>query len=128
MESAFHHVLVNQELKPYLGFMTNGRFFTYIAMCFGIKHAPWMFYKTLRPVMTYIKEELGVRGVAYCDDLIFLHQDKEALLSMVGKIVFILEAFGFKISKEKSVLIPKQEVEFLGWNFNMFKDELQMTK
>jgi UDP-N-acetylmuramyl pentapeptide phosphotransferase/UDP-N-acetylglucosamine-1-phosphate transferase len=76
-------------------------------MCFGIRHAPLIFYKTLRPVLAYIKDILQISGVAYCDDLIFIHKDREVLAQKAILIVQLLEAFGFKIALEKSVLIPQ---------------------
>ncbi|KAA6372855.1 MAG: hypothetical protein EZS28_031619, partial [Streblomastix strix] len=49
LESAFHHIQVDKEFRPFLGFHLNGHFYQYKAMCFGVKHAPLVFYKTLRP-------------------------------------------------------------------------------
>ncbi|KAA6381430.1 MAG: putative reverse transcriptase [Streblomastix strix] len=41
LQSAFHHIPVNENLKRYLGFQFQERFYQYRAMCFGIKHAPF---------------------------------------------------------------------------------------
>ncbi|KAA6384807.1 MAG: hypothetical protein EZS28_019665 [Streblomastix strix] len=48
-------------------------------MCFGVRHAPLIFHKTLRLGMKLIREKLEVRSVSYSDDLIFLCLDREKL-------------------------------------------------
>ncbi|KAA6391059.1 MAG: hypothetical protein EZS28_013416, partial [Streblomastix strix] len=35
LESAFHHIQVEQEFRPFLGFHLNGHFYQYKTMCFG---------------------------------------------------------------------------------------------
>ncbi|KAA6367278.1 MAG: hypothetical protein EZS28_037196, partial [Streblomastix strix] len=45
-------------------------------MCFGVKHAPLTFHKTLRPVIKLIIEVLRVRIVAYCDDIIIIYEER----------------------------------------------------
>ncbi|KAA6377938.1 MAG: hypothetical protein EZS28_026536, partial [Streblomastix strix] len=96
-------------------------------MCFGLKHAQLTFYKTLRPVIKLIREELGVRIVAYCDDIIIIHEEREKLDSISQSIINILTNFGWKISIKKSKLQPTQYITFLGWEINVQKDQLMMT-
>ncbi|KAA6322723.1 MAG: putative reverse transcriptase, partial [Streblomastix strix] len=127
LESAFHHIQVDKELRPFLGFSFNQKYFLYKAMCFGIKHAPLVFHKTLRPVIRFIREVVKVRIISYCDDIIFLHQDLEELKEKKQQIINILANFGWKISVKKSVLEPARVVEFLGWKIDSELDQLQMT-
>ncbi|KAA6357973.1 MAG: hypothetical protein EZS28_046500 [Streblomastix strix] len=58
LESAFHHIQVDTEFRPFLGFTFNYKFYQSQAMCFGVKHAPLIFHKTLRPVIKFIREVL----------------------------------------------------------------------
>ncbi|KAA6361793.1 MAG: putative reverse transcriptase, partial [Streblomastix strix] len=127
LQSAFHHIPVNENLKRYLGFQFQERFYQYRAMCFGIKHAPLIFYKTLRPIIQQIRDKLHLRCIAYCDDLIFLNKNHLELSHQAFQIVQTLQQFGFKISVEKSNLIPTQKFEFLGWEFNTNSNTLKMT-
>ncbi|KAA6373649.1 MAG: putative Pol polyprotein, partial [Streblomastix strix] len=100
----------------------------YKAMCFGIRHAPLVFHKTMRPVMEFIRKTLQVRGVSYCDDLVFLSESKEDIQLKAVEIVAILERFGWKISREKSILNPTQQFEYLGWFLDTKCNHLNMTK
>ncbi|KAA6372735.1 MAG: hypothetical protein EZS28_031739 [Streblomastix strix] len=82
----------------------------------------------MRPVMEFIRKTLQVRGVSYCDDLVFLGESKEDIQSKAVEIVAILERFGWKISKEKSILNPTQQFEYLGWFLDTKCNHQNMTK
>jgi hypothetical protein len=90
LESAFHHIKVDPEFQSFLGFTHNNKFYKYIAMCFGVKHAPVTFHKTLRPVIKLIRELLQIRGIVYCDDLIFFSQNKQELENKKESILRII--------------------------------------
>ncbi|KAA6389941.1 MAG: hypothetical protein EZS28_014530 [Streblomastix strix] len=100
-ESAFHHIIVDKDFRPYLDFTLQNRYYQYRAMRFGVKHAPLTFHKTLRPVIRIIREELGVRHLAYCDDIIVIHEDRGKLLEAKGRIINMLMNFGWKICNEQ---------------------------
>ncbi|KAA6387413.1 MAG: hypothetical protein EZS28_017061 [Streblomastix strix] len=55
--SAFNHIQIDKEFGTFLGFHFNNHFYQNKAMCFGAKHAPLVFYRTLRPVMQLISRE-----------------------------------------------------------------------
>ncbi|KAA6375158.1 MAG: putative reverse transcriptase, partial [Streblomastix strix] len=128
LESTFHHVLVNKNLKSFLGFIFHGRFYRYRAMCFGIRQASLIFYKTLRPLMQLIRDNLRIRCVAYCDDLIFINSNQTELQIQVPLLIQTLNSYGFKISINKSILIHTQSVKFLGWQFEMAQNRIAMTE
>ncbi|KAA6365103.1 MAG: putative reverse transcriptase, partial [Streblomastix strix] len=127
LESAFNHITVEPNFRPFLGFEFKGRFYMYTAMCFGVRHAPLIFHKTMRPLMKYLREKMNIRSISYCDDLIFMNENKEVLALQALQIVQIIQEFGWKISQEKSSLIPTQSCEFLGWSVNSLSNELTMT-
>ncbi|KAA6377486.1 MAG: hypothetical protein EZS28_026990, partial [Streblomastix strix] len=105
LESAFHHIPVDPQFQPFLGFTHKGKFFKYVAMCFGVKHAPLIFHNVLLPVIIIIREHFSIRVVAYCDDIIFLNKNKEDLVNKQPLILQILEEFDWKISQSKSNLL-----------------------
>ncbi|KAA6368819.1 MAG: putative reverse transcriptase, partial [Streblomastix strix] len=93
LESAFHHIKVDKEFRPFLGFHFNGHFYQYKAMCFGVKHAPLVFYKTLHLAIQLIREQIRIRRISYFDDLIFLLQSSEDLECKKIEILQILKQF-----------------------------------
>ncbi|KAA6373488.1 MAG: hypothetical protein EZS28_030985 [Streblomastix strix] len=96
-------------------------------MCFGVKHAPLIFHKTLRPVIKFIRDVLKVRVISYCDDIIFLHKDLKELKKKKQQIINTFTNFGWKISVKKSVLEPARVVEFLRWKIDSELDQLSTT-
>ncbi|KAA6382052.1 MAG: hypothetical protein EZS28_022420 [Streblomastix strix] len=92
------------------------------------RHAPWVFHKTMRPVMKLIRDQLQIRSVAYCDDLIFICQSQQELMLKTNQIIEMLENFGWKINHDKSTLIPTQQIEYLGWFLDTEKDGQSMTE
>ncbi|KAA6331891.1 MAG: putative reverse transcriptase, partial [Streblomastix strix] len=99
LESAFNHITVEPHFRPFQGFEFKGRFYMYTAMCFGVRHVPLIFHKTMRPLMKYLREKMNIRSISYCDDLIFMNENKEVLAHQVLQIVQIIKEFGWKISQ-----------------------------
>ncbi|KAA6368367.1 MAG: hypothetical protein EZS28_036108 [Streblomastix strix] len=127
-KSAYVHIQVYKEFRPFLGFTFNNRFYQYKAMCFGVKHAQLIFHKTLHPVIKFHREAFRVRIIAYCDDIIILHQNQEELNIKKQLIINILTNFGFKISINKFVLIPMMQLEFFGLKIDQDQDQISMTQ
>ena len=51
----------------------------------------------------------------YLDDILILHQVKEELIQLIPLISQMFEAPGLVVNQTKSVLIPQQRMEFLGF-------------
>ncbi|KAA6399062.1 MAG: putative reverse transcriptase [Streblomastix strix] len=127
LQSAFHHILVDPEFRPFLRFYHRNRYYQYKAMCFEVRHAPLIFHKTLRPVMKLIKQKLEVRGASYCDYLILLCQNRDELEIKKQNILQILCEFGWKISEDKSSFQPTQEIEFLRLQINSRLNQIMIS-
>ncbi|KAA6353779.1 MAG: putative reverse transcriptase, partial [Streblomastix strix] len=127
LHSAFHYIPVDPQFQPFLGFTHKEKFYKYVVMCLGVKHAPLRFNKVFLLVIGIIKEHMGIRVVAYWDDAIFLDQNIEELMNKQPLILKILEEFGWKISEGKSNLQIAQEVEFLNQITKSNQDQIQTT-
>ncbi|KAA6367029.1 MAG: putative reverse transcriptase, partial [Streblomastix strix] len=128
LESAYNHVPVSHNLCKYLGFQFKDKFYMYHEMCFGIKNAPLVFHKLMKPEMQYIRTSLQVRYLSYSDDLVFLNSSKEDVQQQIPKILEILTDLGWKILREKQILTPQQQIEFLGWKVDQKYNQLSMTR
>ncbi|KAA6372353.1 MAG: putative reverse transcriptase [Streblomastix strix] len=128
LESAYNHVPVSRNLCRYLGFQFKDKFCMYHAMCFGIKNAPLVFHKLMKPVMQYTSTSLHIRCLSYSDDLVFLNNSIEDLQQQIPKILEIFADLCRKISREKSILTPYQQIEFLGWKVDLKNSQLLMTR
>jgi hypothetical protein len=118
LKSAYNHVSVHPSLRPYLGFVFQGKSFCYVGMPFGLSNAPRIFTKIMRKVMCHIREKWNIRGVVYLDDLLFLHQDQEELQRVTGEILLYLDSLGWTVNEKKSELTPRQVFTYLGWEWD----------
>ena len=72
---------------------------------FGLSLAPWVFSKTLKPVIALL-QELGVRLIANIDDILIMVESRNSLINRVQALTYLLECVGFIINMKKSVLSP----------------------
>ncbi|KAA6387555.1 MAG: putative Transposon Ty3-G Gag-Pol polyprotein [Streblomastix strix] len=128
IHSAFSHVPVDPELTPYLAFNFKEETYAYIAMPFGIKHAPKTFHKLMRPVIGYIRTNFNLRRVVYCDDLHLLEQDQTVLKAKSVQVLQFLRNLGWIINECKYILDPSLTFKFLGWMFDIVNMTLLTTE
>ncbi|KAA6367119.1 MAG: hypothetical protein EZS28_037355 [Streblomastix strix] len=112
-ESALHHIPVHPQFQPFRGFIYKGNFFKYVAMYVEVKHAPMTFNKFLLPVIGIIGQHLGIKVIAYCDDVIFPDKNNDELMNKEPLILQILEELGYKIQERKLNLQIAQDIEIL---------------
>lgn len=99
--------------------------FQFNCLPFGLSSAPWVFTKTLRPAIALVRE-LGVRCIAYIDDILVLAESREMAQIHVAGLKYLLECLGFIINLKKSVLEPSQKLEFLGITVDSTNMELRL--
>ena len=87
--------------------------------------APWVFTKTLKPVLTLLRE-LGVRLVAYIDDILVLAETVERAKIHTEALIYLLENLGYIVHPEKTITQPSQEIEFLGMVVDSRARELRL--
>ena len=114
---AYLHVPIAPIHRKYLKFRWDGQLYQFECLPFGLSLAPWVFTKLLRPVMGFLREKGYVNNI-FLDD-IWLHGDSQAeCLDNIKITVSTLTNLGFFLNFEKSVTIPTQEIEYLGFIFN----------
>jgi hypothetical protein len=127
LKSAFNHLLVQEDVRPYLAFSFRGKSYWYRAMPFGAKHAPRLFTKAFSYAIQFIRQNWSVRIMSYMDDVLILHQDPKYLHVATLQIALYLSSLGWTINRGKSEVIPKQQITFLGWSFDFQHLSLSMT-
>jgi ribonuclease HI len=128
LKSAYSHVSVHPSLRPYLGFVFQGKSFCYTGMPFGLSNAPRVFTKIMRLVMCEIRKRWEVRCVAYLDDLLLLHQDKQELQRIIREILPWFDSLGLTINENKSELEPRQTFGYLGWEWSSQEMTVKLSK
>ena len=113
LKDAYFMIPIHSSSRSVLRFSTQNRHYQFSCLPFGLSCAPWVFTKTLRPVLTLLRE-LGVRLVAYIDDILVLAETEEMAKDHTEGLIYLLENLGFIVHPEKAVTTPTQEIEFLG--------------
>ena len=125
LKDAFFMVPMHDSCRPALRFSVLNRLFQFTCLPFGLSCAPWVFTKTLKPALTLLRE-LGVRLVAYIDDILVLAETEEMARDHTSGLTYLLENLGFIIHPEKSITTPTQEIEFLGMVVDSRSMELRL--
>ena len=79
----------------------------------GLACSPYFFYKVLRPVVQYLREN-GLRLVLYVDDALLLGSS-ECIQAHKELMIDTLQSLGWRINWGKSVLVPSTCISYLGY-------------
>ena len=122
MKDAYFSVGVNNQFKRFLCFNYKKMVYMFQCMAFGLGPAPRLWTKLLKPVVAFLRR-IGMRIVIYLDDMLIMNQSSTHLLRDRDTVLWVLQQLGFLINWKKSILIPFQVGEFLGF----ILDSVQMT-
>ena len=117
IKDAYLQVPINPCHQPLLSFQWEEKYYMFTCLPFGLSAAPRVFTKLLKPVVGLLRQ-LGCRLTIYLDDLLILHQHKDRLQQMVQLIGQLFSSLGLIVNHKKSILLPTQILEFLGFNIN----------
>ena len=107
------HIPIHRGMQKYIAFTWGRRLFFFKVLPFGFTSAPYVFTRIMIfPLSLLRKQEVNV--IAYLDDLIIWDQSPKNLQQKVGKTIETLTSLGFLIHREKCVLIPTQDLIWLG--------------
>ena len=126
LKDAYFMIPIHSSDRSALCFQVQSRHYQYTCLPFGLSCAPWVFTKTLKPVLTLLRE-LGVRLVAYIDDVLVLAETAERARDHTNGLIYLLENLGFLVHPEKTVREPTQEIEFLGMIVGSKTRELRLN-
>ena len=113
MSDAYFAIPIHPSNWKYLKFSWNSTLYSFVSMCFGLKIAPYLFTKVLRPIFAWFRQQ-GMRCSYYIDDSINLNQLRLGCHNNTVLVKETLESLGFTINQKKSVLIPCQRLVFFG--------------
>ena len=116
----YMHLPIAEADRKFFRFMFNGIKYECVAMPFGLAPAPRIATKFLQPVIKYLCRT-GVRCTVYIDDIIILTRSWAQSLKHTQLAVDLLHGLGFGIHQDKLQGVPRQSVEFLGFQVNSVK-------
>ena len=116
LKDGFYHIPINQNYQAYLSIQFEGKFYSYVVLSFGFCLSPYFFAKVLRPVVKYLRSQ-GVRLSLYVDDFLIC-ASVSLITDHTDLIKHTLDDLGLKINIEKSILVPSQVIDYLGYTID----------
>ena len=127
LKDAYFSIPIHQSHRKFLRFSWRNQLFQFAALPFGLTSAPRVFTKVLKPVIANMRQR-GIRCLIYIDDLIIVASSKMECNEQAVFAVQLLTDLGFNVNMEKSNLVPKTRVEFLGFVLDSIRMELFSTR
>jgi hypothetical protein len=114
LASAYLVVPIHPHARPAFRFKTLGQSWQFRTLCFGLRSAPRVFTRLLRPVFAQLRRE-GIRLLSFIDDVCVLASSPWEAVQHGKRVVELLLQLGFLVHLTKTDLVPKQsDGEFLG--------------
>lgn len=113
ISQAYFHLRAAKSHRPFLRISYKEQLYEMTCLPFGLASAPHLFSS----VTCWVAETLrakGCRVLVYLDDFLLVNQDQSRLYLQAAEAVRHLEHLGWKINRQKSVLVPTQDLEYLG--------------
>jgi len=114
LKDAYLTVPVHPGYQKYLKFHWQGQQWQFTVLPFGLNSAPYIFTKLMKPVVATLRK-LGIRVVLYLDDMLLMANSQDRARDHFQCATYLLTALGFVLNVDKSVSLPEQQIEFLGF-------------
>ena len=113
LSDAYFQVPVHPASRKFLRVFFKGVSYQFRVLCFGLATAPQVFTRVFALVSAWAHSR-GIRLLRYLDDWLILAESKEKLSQQVDQVLSLCLDLGILINREKSDLVPKQRVTYLG--------------
>ena len=123
LKDAFFTIPVHILHQKHFKFEWFNQFYKFLVMPYGYSDAMRIFTKILKPVFGYLRKQ-GHLSVVFVDDSYLQADTEQECIKNTNATVNILTMLRFTIHERKSVSIPTQKIEFLGFLI----DSINMSK
>lgn len=120
LRHAYYSVPLSEEIQKKFRFQKSGKVYQYTSLPNGVACAPRLFTKLMKPVYASLRM-LGHTNSGYIDDSLLVADTFTECEHNVHDTVSLMTDLGFIVHNKKSVLIPTQNITFLGNNIDSDK-------
>lgn len=117
LKDAYFLIPIIKSHRKYLRFKFLNVIYEFNCLPFGLNCAPYVFTKLMKPVVTFLRKR-NYWSVIYLDDFLLLGNTYTECQRNVRMTIKLLENLGFLINFQKSVLVPSQSCQYLGFIYN----------
>ena len=114
LSEAFYSIPVESSDRKFFRFFHNGTRYQFKSLIMGFTDSPRVFTKVLKPVFASLRAK-GHISTAYTDDSCLQGNDYDSCLLNIHDTVALMDSLGLTVHPNKSVLIPCQQIIFLGF-------------
>ena len=127
LQDAYLMFLIHPFFWKYLCFDFLDTRYHYKVMPFGLTSAPRIFTKVFKTVLVFLRSR-GLRICAWFDDIILAADSKSLILEQLHFTKLILKSLGFIPHPEKSMFIPSQSIDHLGFIWDSVNFTISVPK
>ena len=126
LKDAYFSICVNHSSQGWLDFCLKDTFFAFTSLPNGLASAPLVYTKMLKPFFSSMRK-IGRSNVTYIDTSLLKSNEQDECSENTLQTVKLVDSLGFTVHPEKSVLIPTQEITFVGFVLNSINMTVRLT-
>ena len=128
IKDAYYSIPIIESDQKLLKFQFDDILYHYTALPNGYTEGPRKFTKLLKPPLSVLRKVEKILIAGYFDDLITMAYTDKHCLSNIGKTIKLFTSLGFVIHPNKSVFVPCQQIEYLGFDLNSVRMTISLTE
>ena len=128
LKDAYYSIPMASEQQRYLKFCWKGALYQFLCLPMGLTSSPRLFTKLLKPVFSHLRAKCGVSCTGYIDDSLYLGNNYQECETNTLKAIKLLISLGFHIHPKKSVTLPSQTIEYLGFIVSSTEMTVRLTE
>ena len=113
-KDAYYSVKIHPDFQKFFKFSYKGTLYKYTALPNGLCTCPRKFTKMMKPPLAFLRQ-CGHIISGYIDDQYLQGKTQQKCIANVIAAITLFENLGLVIHAEKSVIVPKQRLVFLGF-------------
>ena len=110
---AYTHIPMRPNIRRYLAFSYLRQLYFFHALPFGLNVAPFIFTQVLAWPIQCLRDR-GISLLAYLDDIVIWHRDRDTLSSQVHHVMWFLQDMGIRFNLAKSLPYATDSTVWLG--------------
>ena len=126
LKDAYFSVPIALHYRHMFRFLWQESFWQFTCLPQGFSAAPRIFTKLLKPVLSHLRS-LGIQIIGYIDDFILIADCPQVLQEAITYALTLFDSLGLTVHQEKSVLVPTQKIEFLGFILDSVTMTISLT-
>lgn len=115
---AYHSLGVAMWDRDWLQFQFHGERLRFTCMPNGLSPGPRIFTRLMKVLFSTVEPTEGVSMTFYIDDTLVYGLNAAAVIAHTLKVIARLQQAGFTVNFKKSILIPAQTIEYLGFKID----------